>query len=288
MENYRKYIYLMFIFFLIAGCKENYKSEKLLWKADQYFKKVLQQNRGKMDLKTSNEIISQYRKITNEYPTTLSAARSHMIIGNIYLKTKQFDKAIKEYKDVKNNFSKNSNFFTEASFILANIYELKGEWDKGERELYSLSELYPFSLRGLQAPLYISNHYLRDGNIEKAKKSYQEAEIHYKKLAEDGNTELRSTAYIYLVYTELQQNKYQDAISILDKIIKINKEKKSAFYPQAIYMKAEIFLNAFKNSEKAKKLYQEVRKDFPETKWAIASSRKLILINSKLLNEKKD
>lgn len=276
---------LILTLFLLPGCKRNYRAEKLLWRANQNYHKILQEQRGSLSEATINKIIGYYQQVVAKYPATLSAGYAYMVMGKLYWRSGKLKQAIKQYRMVTNNFSRNISLFTEASFLLARLYELTDQWDKAERQLYSLSQLYPFSAKGLKAPLYIYYHYLKEGKIEKAQQAYKNAEAHYNKLTKRGTNEMRSLAYFYLFQIKYQHNKIDSALEILEKIMELNEKNKNQFYVQAMYFKAEVLLATKRNIDKARKIYQEINRKFPQSRWASFASARLIVLNRQLLNE---
>ncbi|MDA9101192.1 tetratricopeptide repeat protein [Omnitrophica bacterium] len=169
---------------LLTGCdRNNYLGEKAYWKAEQVLKRVdisQLEAKGTDLLKPS---INAFENVVEKYPSSSKAVDSLFIVSKLYLKTKNYDKAIEELQRVVQNYSHLKDKTSEARYRIAEIYEYMGDWKTAEKAFWELSEFHPLHPKGLFAPVHVIVHYKKANDPVGQQKAYARAMDFYNSLS---------------------------------------------------------------------------------------------------------
>jgi tetratricopeptide (TPR) repeat protein len=206
------------------------------------------------ELKDEKNTLSTFHRVIDSTSDTLSKAEAQMKIGMIYLEKKDYPQAKSELAKVNRFYPRATSFVATSQYLIAQIYEKDGEWERALNEYNWLMVNNPLSPEGLESPLRIISYYQRE-NPALVKESVEKALSHYNELLaqyEDKSFANRietSKARLYIL-----QKDWDKAITSLEKIA----EK---------YPGTEAGLNALLNLWK---LYKQELKDETKSKQVLA------------------
>ncbi len=206
------------------------------------------------ELKEEKNALATFRRVIDSSLDSLSQAEAQMKIGMIYLQRKDYSRAKSELAKVNRFYPKAVSFVATSQYLIAQIYEKDGEWERALNEYNWLMVNNPLSPEGLESPLRIISHYQRE-NPALVKESVEKALSHYDELLaqyEDKSFANRietSKARLYIL-----QKDWDKAINSLEKIA----EK---------YPGTEAGLNALLNLWK---LYKQELKDETKSRQILA------------------
>jgi len=273
----------------LAGCSRQYSAEKLYWQAEQTARKVQAEKKGtELSSEEIEVIINSYRKVVEKCPLTAPALRAQLIITQAYLSQEEFEKAQQELIKITQDYR---NVAPQARFMVGNIYEQQGDWDKAVIEYEKVMDLYSATTPGLQTPIYIAKHYQEENQLSKAGDAYVEAVRRYKQNINDySGTSLEPAIRNYLGMTYYHQGKWTDAVDVWQGIARDYPD--SLFSFQLPLFIAEHYLKE-KQVPRAEKLfaasierYQKIIEEKPNTPQAITAQD--FISRSYLLQKKWD
>lgn len=206
------------------------------------------------ELKNEKSALSTFRRVIDSSPDSSSQAEAQMKIGMIYLQKEDYPQAKSELAKVNRFYPRAISFVATSQYLIAQIYEKEGEWERALNEYNWLMVNNPLSPEGLDSPLRIVSYYQRE-NPALVKESVEKALSHYNELLaqyEDKSFANRietSKARLYIL-----QKDWDKTVTSLEKIA----EK---------YPGTEAGLNALLNLWK---LYKQELKDETKSRQVLA------------------
>ncbi len=261
----KKVIFILLASCLLTGCRENYLAEKAYYQATQKLKTF-----NYADLKTNREIlkpaIAPFEEVVEKYPLTIKAKESLFQISSLKTGLKDYDGAREALLKVEQNFSQSGESASEASFKIAQLYEVEKRWDLAEKKYWMTSESYPLQTKGLYAPLYILLHYKQAKDPVKKVAAYQMAIEHYESLLNTiGLIEASTSVKNYLALTYLTNDDPQKArvewLSISDQF------PNNAYAPLSLLTVAEL---SMRNGDRQQAIddYERFMNKYPKQTFA--------------------
>lgn len=251
---------------LLSGCESRYLSEKLYWQANQAAKEIIN-NRpvDKLSAHDYQKIISGYRRVTQSCPLEPLSAQSQFVIAQAYILQNQFARARNELVSVTQNFSKNPEIASQAQFMIGNLYERQGNWEKAAVEYEKISGLFPLSKIGLKMPLYLASRYQRNKDPEAAGKAYNDAIRYYKKfINEYSGTSFSAVLKDYLALAYMSQGNWNKAVDTWQAIV--DEYPQSPIGETILFAIGETYSRQIKDLQKAIDTYEDFVRKNPQSK----------------------
>ncbi|MBN1793395.1 MAG: tetratricopeptide repeat protein [Candidatus Omnitrophica bacterium] len=243
-----------------GGCNkdDDYTAEKLFWKANKRLTELKGGDpKKKLTREESLELIPEYAQVVERCPSTQLAARAQFIVADLYVTGGQVDRAREELMKVINNFPKMGNLRAEAQFYRGYLYETQEkDWGKAREEYERVLSNHEGTMKSLEVPIYIAQHYEREGDVFTAREEYDKAIRYYEDALSKGLSkvyvancmEVLSTCYI-------KKRRWDDALSLLkDMAI----EHPDTPHAASAMLKISNICQTLKEPEREISLYKEI------------------------------
>lgn len=234
-------------FSIIRGSNVEYKAKRLLARA----------------VKTG--AVDKIREVIEKYPNTEAGKTANVALGEFYLNNNKYDEALKTANDLIDKYRSDRVMLSQARFLRANVYENQGQWDKAMAEYKILRENYTDTPIGIRIPIYIGDNFKRMGRFEESVKAYSDASTYYENL-EDKNrgNPLGYTAAVCLVDSYLRLNNYEIAGKYMEDAIKNYPSDQT--YIQFLPKIEEIYVKKLQKPEKAMEIYESMKNQTKDAK----------------------
>lgn len=190
-------------------------------------------------------------------PESTAAKAAHLRLAELYLEMKQFDKALAAAETVLKNYPSDDNVLSKAQFLKGAFYERQDRWPQALQEYTILKERYPYTLFGLQIPLYIAGYYSSKSMGEEANRAYNDAVSFYERAArEKKGSRIGYLASERVINSYLNLKKYEEAGMAAEEII--------ASYPSTdTFMRnlstiEHVYVKQLNQPKKAARIYKDV------------------------------
>ena len=251
----------MIMVLALTGCSASYNSERLFWKAQQLNAPILK-DPAHATPEQFAAAIHAFDQVIQKTPGTLWAARAQLATGTLHAMQKQYRQARDAYALVLQNYNRHQDLCLGARFSTAKTYEAEQNWDEAVRMYRELSDYHPWSVIGLEAPLYIARIYEVRKEPDEATKAYERAAGLYTKLMPDAPTpELATHAKGYLALAYQRLHEWDKAITILEELASA---PQGTNRPLILITLGMIYQAKLDNSQKAEEAYTALLKEFPE------------------------
>ncbi|MBI3323720.1 MAG: tetratricopeptide repeat protein [Candidatus Omnitrophica bacterium] len=242
------------------GCSANYNGERLFWKAQQFHSSLTKE--GQPSPEQVGSVIAAFNRVIEKAPGTMWAARSYLVIGSLHATQKRFEEARQAYQLILQNYNQYKELSLDARLAIAKTYEAENNWNKAVKSYYDLTDYYPWSRTGLEAPLYIAAMDEKRQEREAATKAYQTAVRHYTKLMPDApNPELANQAKSYLALAYQRLGEWEQAIGVLEEL---SVSLPEANRPLVLLTLASIYQMKLGSATKAEEIYTKLIQEFPD------------------------
>jgi TolA-binding protein len=202
----------------VAGCGDQYPSEKLLWKAGKIADKIVA-NPATASPQDFDRAIAAFNKVIEKYPESKGAGASQFRIGQLYLLKKDFNRAEREFATVLQKHSGDIALCAQAQLMIGGIYEQGGQWDKAVVEYTKIADNYQGTTQAFEIPLYIARHYDESKEEGKAKEAYSKAIRRYEAIkSKNPNSPVAVAAMQYTARAYEMQHKTDKARDTLREI----------------------------------------------------------------------
>ncbi|MDH4222956.1 MAG: tetratricopeptide repeat protein [candidate division Zixibacteria bacterium] len=133
------------------------------------------------ELRDEKKALESFSQVIDSTTDTLSMAEAQTKIGIIYFQKEDYASARRELSKVNRLYPKATSYISTAQYLIAQIYDKGGEWERALNEYNWLMVNNPLSPEGLDAPLRIVS-YNQKRNPELALESSDKAVKHYDEL----------------------------------------------------------------------------------------------------------
>lgn len=124
-------------------------------------------------MKKFNDELSMYQKVIEHFGNTKYAPDAQLKVGEVYDRAKEYAKATGAYRDLVDNFP-HADEAPRALMKLARIFVRMREPDSVVQTYREVSDSYPASEYAWQAKLEIGHHHINMGDMEGARKYFDE------------------------------------------------------------------------------------------------------------------
>lgn len=244
-----------------VGCSANYNGERLFWKAKR-LSVPIGNNPSKATPEQVTAARAAYDRVIAHAPGTPWAGRSQLAVGSLYAMQKEYAKARDAYALVLQNYNAMQDICLAARVAIAKTHELEQHWKEAVSAYRDIAGYHPWSVSGLEAPLYIARLYEQQQEAAEATKAYERAIRIYNKLLLDAPTpEAATQVKSFLVVADQRLEKWDDAIHILQDLIAT---PAGTNRPLAILTLAAIYQTKLHDAAQAQAAFAKLAQEFPE------------------------
>ncbi|MDD5644862.1 MAG: tetratricopeptide repeat protein [bacterium] len=255
-------LFMLSILFVVGCSGGDYEAEKLYWKANKMYVKLLKDPQNAKPRDYENIIVA-YQKIVFKFPRWAFSPRAQLTIGQLYAMQNNMSKAKAEYEKVLKHFSNDQNSCAGALFAIGKIYEFEDKWDKALEKYNKIVSDYPNTYASFQVPLYIAQYYKAKGLELKAQNAYKEAIAHYSKIIkEHPDTFASLTAQNFIVAVLIEQQKWDEVLKNLRNLA--DSYPGTAVAAESLNTMAGIYVNQLNEPEKGAEILKELLEKFPQ------------------------
>ena len=160
--------------------------------------------------------LSLYLSVAASYSKEREAPDALLAAAGIHKKALRLDEAAKLYGTVVDSFKDRASEVVEAQWQLAEIDELKGDFEGASLRYHSIYTGYPETIQGFEAPLRIASNYREHGSADAAKSACDKALEHYEELtAAERPPATRIMAEQYSVRALVEDKRWSEAVKRL-------------------------------------------------------------------------
>lgn len=251
--------------FLLAGCgQDQYATERQYYWAQKHAEKIFR-NPQATPPNQLQRVIKEFARFAEKHPRSNLGVDAEFTIARLYLAKEEFEKARQQLKKILDAYSQHPNTCSEAVFLMGNSYELQNNWDLALAQYRKIMESYPTTLRGIDIPLYIMQHYKAKLQPDKMREAARQAIEYYNGLAARyprSPFAFRVRLLVGQCYMELKE--WHNAIATFEDVIESFKDKTSM---DGVMMDiATIYARELKDKEKAAEALQRLMKEYPKSR----------------------
>lgn len=273
-------IIFIFAFAFLAGCgSDQYAIERKYWQAQKQAEKIFK-NPHASPPKELEKVVKILNNFAQKYPKSNLAVNAEFNIARLYIVKGGYDKARIQLRTLINKHRESQPICSEAIFLIGNSYEIEDKWNLALEQYKKIMQEYPTTLRGLDIPIYIAQHYKIKYQPDKMVNAYQEAMGYYKMLVD----KYPNSPFAYSVHNLVAQcyialKDWQNAISTFNTIIENYKGKVNL--DGVLVEMAFIYNNELKDKVKAKEALERLLKDYPKSRFVKAANNLLKELDKK-------
>lgn len=223
----------IYVIFSLLDSKGEYAVEQKLFAANQKFTQITKDPQSVPD-QAYADLAKQYQKIIDEHSGSVLAPKAQVLLGRLYLVKKDYAVAREKFAEVFKKYPDKMELCAEAASGIGKTYESAGDWPNALKSYQELINKYTTTEIGMNAPVYIANHYAKNNMQTQAQASFNDALLHYQALesAHAGTPiELRSLKMQADCY--LFQKRWAEAIDTFGKLLSRSAKQKRLTPQQA-------------------------------------------------------
>ena len=247
---------VLFVILSIAGSRSEYMAEKLLYKADKLYSQIVT-NPDVVPPKLLDAVEKDLLKVIARFPKTVAANTAYMKLVEIYMNDKRSDEAIEKLDELIDSGTEDLAVLSKAHFLKAVIYEKEDDWASALAEFAVLQDQYVDTLLGIQAPLYVAEHYAAKKMTGETQAALQDALAFYRKLEEEGAGKISGyLASVMLMDTYYRLGDYAKAGEVVERIL--DSYPSAIAFAQLIPLIDKIYIESLNDVSKAIYIYNSV------------------------------
>jgi TolA-binding protein len=220
----------------------NYPKSKLVPEAYYWIGKSAQ------NLNQNEEAIHNFNRVFESHPNSESASAAIVEMGNIYNSEKNYDAAIEIYNRALDKLSQSPRI-AEILFMKGSTLINKQDYAQAYDVFDEVIQYYNRSIFGDKAKFEL-------GLLELATENYSNADLYFTNLAETRSDDLGAQAQYYLGVSLAEQEKYEEAISALERV-RLTFAGYDEWLTKSYLMLGEVYTKQ-EQIEKAKEMYRAV------------------------------
>ncbi|MFH1045577.1 MAG: tetratricopeptide repeat protein [Candidatus Omnitrophota bacterium] len=243
----------------IFSSKDEYKAEKLLYRALETYKKIAA-NPDVAPPAMLAAVEKDLKKVVEKFRGSEAAKKGESILAEFYLERKDYEKSIATLNDIIEQYKDEAFTASRAIFLKGVAFQKKGEWANALREFVRLRDDYAETPLGFQVPLYIGNYYKEQQNMALADEAHRQAVAFYEKIAQESKGKVLGYAALnFLLQAHLELGNNEVAGTLLEELIK--DYPSTITYAQQLPKIENLFINKLNNPQKAVELYRLIEKN---------------------------
>lgn len=259
------FILVICVVAFVSGCgTDQYTIERKFWQAQKQAEKIFK-NPHASPPRELERVVKLLNAFAQKYPKSNLAIESEFNIARLYIVKEEYPKARTQLRTILNKYNESKAISSEALFLIGNSYEIEDKWGLALEQYKKIMLEYPATLRGLDIPIYIAQHYKVKYQPDKMVAALGEAILHYKALANKypvSPLALRADSLVAECYIALKD--WPNVINSFNLII--DKYKGKVDVSGTLIDMALVYNRELKDKVKAKETLERLIKDFPKSK----------------------
>lgn len=210
---------VVFLLGLVMGSQGEYGSERILWRIQNDFQKMINQPQSIPEGAVS-DIVGRYEQFIRRHPKSSLTPKAQLSIGNIYVFYNDYPKSREIFEEIIKNYSYNADIVTQAQFALGKSYEDEGNWNKANALYKKIISDYPLTSTGFSVPFYIVQYHASRGSKKLTHDALDEAVEFYQNIAvNNANGPLEYAALRMLTECRWAQENWRDAFDVAKQLM---------------------------------------------------------------------
>ncbi len=260
-----------------SGCSASYNGERLFWKAEQLSGSILK-DPAHATADQFAKAAAAFNHVVTGMPGTSWAGRAQLALGTLTLLQKRYAAARDQYNLVIQNYSRFPEVSLSARLAIAKSYEVEQRWKDAVQSYHDVAEYHPWSVPGLQAPLYIAAMYEKRKETADAAKAYEHAVYVYSKLILNAPTpEYANQIKGLLVLAYQRLNRWDEAVATLEELRAV--KQGGVNRPFILLTLGSIYQIKLHRPEQAEAVFSVLAREFPEHPFGKAAKHQLELLH---------
>ena len=267
---------------ILSGCaNDEYSIEKRYWQVKKQAEKILNNPHAS----PPNELertVSSLNKFSEKFPKSNLGIDAEFSIANLYIVKENYDLGRQQLIKIAQKYEKSKELVAQALFLIGNSYELQDKWPSALEQYRKIMQDYTETIRGLEIPIYIAQHYKVKYEPDKMIPALQEAINHYKTIAAKHPVTPLSFNLDMLVaqcYSEIKD--WQGAVSTLNSMLVTYNGKVS--FEEILLSLSSIYSQKLNNPTKAIEVLEVLLKEYPKSRYANSAKEMIKRLSSKTI-----
>ena len=252
---------------ILSGCaNDEYAIEKRYWQIKKQAEKILN-NPHATPPNELERTVSALNKFSQKFPKSNLGIDADFSIANLYVIKENYELGRAQLKKMAQKYEKSKELVAQAWFLIGNSYELQDKWPSALEQYRKIMQDYTETIRGLEIPVYIAQHYKAKYEPDKMIAALHEAIAHYKAIAAKHPVTPLSFNMDILVaqcYSEIKD--WQSVINTLNSMLSTYNGKVSL--EEILLNLASVYSQKLNNPTKAIEILNVLLKEYPKSRFA--------------------
>jgi len=250
----------------LAGCGvDQYAIERQYYRAKKQAEKIFKNPHATPPNELAR-VVAILDGFTTKYPKSRLAMDAQFTIAGLYTITEEFEHARAQLNKMLTVYSKAPAICAEAMFRLGNTFELENKWDSALAQYKKTIREYALTVRGLELPVYIAQHYKVKFQPDKMMGAFREAISHYNTLVQEySGSPLAYKCQTVVAQCYLAMKEWLGAIDTYESIIKNYKNKIKM--DGALFTISVLYSRQLKDNVKAREALERLIAEYPKSKF---------------------
>ncbi|MCX5699811.1 MAG: tetratricopeptide repeat protein [Candidatus Omnitrophica bacterium] len=270
IPNFKKIIFAITIFtcasLIFSGCaNDEYAIEKRYWKVKKQAEKILN-NPHATPPNELERTVSNLNKFSEKFPKSNLGIDADFSIANLYTIKENYDSGRAQLKKLAKKYEKFKELAAQALFLIGNSYELQDNWPSALEQYKKIMQNYTETIRGLEIPVYIAQHYKTKYEPDKMIAAFQEAINYYQAIAaKHPVTPLSFNMNMLVVQCYSETKDWPSAVNTLNSMLTTYKGKVSL--EEILLNLSSIYSEKLNNPTKTIEILEILLKEYPKSKY---------------------
>jgi len=270
-SGFKKIIFVIVIFacsgLILSGCaNDDYAIEARYWKVKKQAEKILR-NPHATPPNELERAVNTLNKFSEKYPKSNLSVDADFSIANLYIIKENYDSGRAQLKKIMLKYEKSKELVAQAIFLSGNSYELQDKWPAALEQYRKIMQDYSETMKGLEIPIYIAQHYKIKYEPDKMMTALGEAISYYKAIAaRHPVTPLSFNMDMLVAQCYAEMKDYQDAVNTLNSMLSTYNGKVN--FEQIFLSLASIYSQKLNNPAKAIEVLKVLLKEYPKSRYA--------------------
>jgi TolA-binding protein len=251
---------------IFCGCADDdYAKEKKYWKIKKQAERILT-NPHATPPNELERTVAALDKFSQEHPKSNLGLDAEYSIAHLYILKEEYELGRQQLKKLAQKYEKSPELAAQAIFLIGNSYEMQDKWPSALEQYKKIMRDYPETMKGLQMPVYIAQHYKVKYEPDKMLTAYQEAIDYYKAIAaKHPVTPLSFNMDMLIAQCYGEMKDWSGAINTLNSILVTYNGK--VRFEEVLLSLASIHSEKLNNPAKAIEVLEVLIKEYPKSRY---------------------
>ncbi len=251
----------------LSGCaNDDYAIEKKYWQLKKQAERIMR-NPHATPPNELERTVSALNEFSQQHSKSNLGIDAEFSIAHLYVIKENYDLARQQLKKIMKKYSRSKELSAQALFLIGNSYEVEDKWSSALEQYNRILQDYSETIRGLEVPIYIAQHYKAKFEPDKMIAALGEAISHYKSIAaRHPATPLSFNMDMLVAQCYLEIKDWQGAINTLNAMLTTYNGKVS--FEEIFLALANIYSQKLNNPAKATEILEVLLKEYPKSKYA--------------------